>query len=58
MKTPPTFVVFRVTAVTITVLVLLLLGLGLSGRGPLDGLGRITGHASTWLRVNAEVSAR
>jgi hypothetical protein len=52
MKMPPTFVIFRGAAATITVLVLLLLGLGLSGRGPLDGLGGVTSHAASWLRVN------
>jgi hypothetical protein len=58
MKTPPTFAVFRVAAVTITVLLLLFLGLGLTGRGPLDGLGGVTSHAANWLRVNTGVGAQ
>jgi hypothetical protein len=52
MRTPPTFVIFRVTAVTITVLVLLLFGMGLGGLGPLDGLGVVTSHALSWLHIN------
>ena len=58
MKTPPTFVIFRVTVATITVLVLLVLGLGLGGRGPLGSLGGVTTHATNWLRVNTEVGDR
>lgn len=54
MKIPLTFVIFRIAAVTITVLLLLLFGLGLGGRGPLGGLGGVTGHATGWLRTNTQ----
>jgi hypothetical protein len=58
MRTPPTFVLFRVTAVTITVLVLLLFGTGLGGLGPLDGLSAVTSHALNWLQINTGVTTR
>jgi hypothetical protein len=51
MRIPPSFVIFRVATPTITLLILLLVGMGLSGRGPLSGLGGITSHAASWLRV-------
>lgn len=58
MRTPPTFVIFRVTATTLTVLVLVLFALGLGGRGPLAGLGAVTSHAVNWLHVNTGVGIR
>jgi hypothetical protein len=58
MRIPPTFVIFRVTAVTITILVLLLTAAGLSGRGPLDGLSGVTHHMESWLRLNTGVGAQ
>jgi hypothetical protein len=58
MKTPPTYAVFRITAVSITVLILLLFGLGLSRRGPFDSLGGLTSHAIYWLHINMGVHAR
>ena len=58
MTTLPTFVIFRAAAAAVTVLLLLLLGLGMSGQGPLHGLGGITSHAVSWLRVNTGVGTR
>jgi hypothetical protein len=52
MRTPPTFVIYRVGTVTITVLVLLLFGLGLGGRGPLGGLNAFTSQAIDWLQAS------
>ena len=58
MRTPPTYVIFRVAAATFTVLVLVLFGLGLSGRGPLDGLNVATSHMVNWLHINTGVTIR
>jgi hypothetical protein len=58
MRTPPTFVIFRVSTAAITILVLLLFGLGLGGRGPLYGLGALASHAVNWVRDNTEVVIR
>jgi hypothetical protein len=58
MKTPPTYAVFRIVALTITVLVLLLFGLGLSSRGPAASLGGLTGHAIHWLHISLGVHTR
>lgn len=58
MRTPPTFVMYRASAVTITVLILVLAGLGLSGRGPLGGLHTVTTHTVSWLRLNTGVGTR
>ena len=58
MRTPPTYVAFRATAVTITLLVLLSLGLGLAGMGPLDGLGSTGSRAISWLHINTGVTLR
>jgi hypothetical protein len=58
MSTPRTFVIHRVTAVTLTVAVLVLLALGLGGLGPLDSLGGLTQHALAWFQNNTEVKVR
>jgi len=58
MRTPPTFVIYRIGTATVTVLVLLLLGLGLAGRGPLHGLGAFTSHAIGWLQASTGVRLR
>jgi hypothetical protein len=58
MKTPPTFVIFRATAVAITFLALLLFVLGLARLGPASSLGGLTEHATSWLRVNTGVAIR
>jgi hypothetical protein len=58
MKTPPTYVAFRLVAVTLTVLVLLVFGLGLGGLGPLEGLGVVAKHAVSWLHANTGVIPR
>jgi hypothetical protein len=56
MKTPPTFVIFRVSAAAITFLTLLLFGMGLARLGPASSLGGLTAHATSWLRVNTGVN--
>lgn len=58
MTIPRTFVLFRITAATITVLVLVLVGYGMAGHGLFHGLGGITGHAVSWLRVNTGIGDR
>jgi len=58
MRTPPTFVIFRAAAAAITLLILLLFGLGLARLGPASGLGGLTEHATTWLRVSTGVDIR
>jgi hypothetical protein len=58
MRTPPTFVIYRVGTATITVLVLLLFGLGLGGHGPLGGLSAFTSHAIDWLQASTGVTLR
>jgi hypothetical protein len=58
MRTPPTFVVFRVGAAAITLLALLLFALGLTRLGPASSLGGLAEHATTWLRINTGVGIR
>jgi hypothetical protein len=57
-KTPPTYIAYRVTAVTIMVLVVLLFWMGLRGHGPLHSLGPITSNLVGWVRVNTGVNLR
>lgn len=54
MRTPLTFVAFRVAAVTITAVILLLFSLGLGGLGPLHALGGVTSQAVSWLHGTGE----
>ncbi len=51
-KIPPTYVIFRVTAVVICVLGLLVFGLGVAGHGPLGQLSGATSEASRWLHLH------
>ena len=58
MRTPPTFVIYRVATATITLLALLAFGIGLGGLGPLDGLNTLTNHAVDWFQANTRVILR
>jgi hypothetical protein len=58
MRTPPTFVIYRIGTASVTVLVLLLFGLGLGGWGPLHGLSAFSSHAVDWLQARAGVTFR
>jgi len=55
---PPTFVMFRLVAVTVTLVLLLSLGFGLRGHGPLHGLVGYGNSALNWLDANTGVRFR
>lgn len=58
MSIPPTFVIFRLVAVTVTLVLLLSLGFGLRGHGPFRGLVGYGNSALDWLHANTGVELR
>jgi hypothetical protein len=51
MRTPPTFVAYRVTTVLAAALILVIFGAGLGGLGPLGELHGLTHQAIDWYRT-------
>lgn len=58
MKTPDTFVTFRIVIASLTLFLLVLIGLGLGDVGPLHPFWTTTYHVVGWFEENTGVYLR